>query len=128
MAPQQLLAALARASVHSQQLLVLVTNVTLESPQLLTQGTMVSTHVLDIHLQGLDLTCIHAEMTTLSCNGALGGLLQLEHVLGISRHVRPTAMVVVMVDVARPIDARLSLRIGVVLNLVERDGHAYGVR
>jgi hypothetical protein len=41
----------------------------------------------------------------LSNNDALGVVLQLEHVLGISRHVHPTSLVVVLEDVARLVHA-----------------------
>jgi hypothetical protein len=67
-------------------------------------------------------------MTTLSCNSALGIVLQLELVLSISCHVCPTTMVVVLKDVARLINVHLPLWVGVVLDRVHRDRHARGVR
>jgi hypothetical protein len=49
-------------------------------------------------------------------------MLQLELVLGVSRHVCPTTMVVLLVDITRPNDACLPLQIRVVLNWVEAVG------
>jgi hypothetical protein len=73
---------------------LLVMNVTLKSPQLLAQGTMLLSHTFDLLLKGFDLTCISTEMTMMSSNDVLGV------VLGISRHIRPTSMVVVLKDIA----------------------------
>jgi hypothetical protein len=112
----QLLVVLAQASVHSQQLLVLVMNSTLEAPCLLAQGTVVSTHVFNLHLQFLDFPCIGAETTILCCSSAVGVLMELEHVLGISYHALPPSTVVLLVDIICPFDTRLPLRIGVALN------------
>jgi hypothetical protein len=88
---------------------------------------MLLAYMLDLSFKGFDLPYISAETAVLSCNSALGVLLQLEHVLGVSRHVRPTVMVVVLKDIVRLINARLPLWIRVVLNWVQRDGCARGV-
>jgi hypothetical protein len=95
---------LGRVTVDGQKLLVLVTNATLKSPQLLVQGTMLLSHTSDLLLKGFDLPCISTKMTTLSSNDALDVVLQLEHVLGISRHVRPTSVIMVLEDIARLIN------------------------
>jgi hypothetical protein len=91
--------------VDGQKLLVLVVNETLKSPQLLAQGTMLLSHTSDLLLKGFDLPGISTKTTMLSSNDGLGVVLQLEQVLGISRHVRPTHMVVVLEDVAHLIHA-----------------------
>jgi hypothetical protein len=78
----QLQVMLTRLSVHSQQLLVLFMNSTVEGPCLLAQGTVVSTHVFNLHLQFLDFPCTRVETAVLCYNGALGVLFKLEHVLG----------------------------------------------
>jgi hypothetical protein len=54
----------------------------------------------------------------LSSNNALGVVLQLEQVLGISRHVHPTSVVVVLEDSAYLINVCHPLRIRVVLDRV----------
>jgi hypothetical protein len=95
-----LLVTLDRAKVDGQKLLVLVTNVTLKSPQLLVQGTMLLINMPDLLLKGCDLPCISIETAALSSNDTMGVMLQLEHVLGMSRHVCPSSMVVVLEDVA----------------------------
>jgi hypothetical protein len=65
--------------------------------------------MFDLPLKGFVLPCISTEMTPLSCNDVLGVVLQLEQVLGISRHVRSTTVIVVPKYVARLINARLPL-------------------
>jgi hypothetical protein len=104
--------------VDSQELLILVMKVTLKVPQLLAQGTVLLGHTPDLLLKGIDLPCIDTEMLTLSRNGVMRALLQLEHVVAISHHVRPTTMIVVLKDVARLIDVCHPLQIRVVLNRV----------
>jgi hypothetical protein len=89
---------------------------------------MFLSHMPDLLLKGFDLPCISTETTTLSCNDALGVMLQSEQVLGISCHVHPTTMVVVLKDVARLINACPPLQIRVVLDRLQRDGRVYGVR
>jgi hypothetical protein len=100
---------LSRATVDSQKLLVLVANATLKSPQLLAQGTVLLSHMSDLLLKGFDLPCISTKMMMLSSNDALGVMLQPEQVMSISRHVRPTSVVVILEDVARLINACLPL-------------------
>jgi hypothetical protein len=94
-------------------------NATLKSPQLLVQGTVFLSHTFDLLLKGFDLPCISTETTMLSSNDAMGVVLQLEHMLSISRHVRPTRMVVVLEDVAFLIHACRPLWIGAVLDRVQ---------
>jgi hypothetical protein len=101
------------------ELLVLVTNATLECPQLLVQGIVLLSHMSNLLLKGFDLPCISTETTTLSSNDALGVVLQLEHVLGISRLVHPTSMVVVLEDIAHLINACRPLWIRAVLGRVQ---------
>jgi hypothetical protein len=96
--------------VDCQKLLVLITNATLMSPQLLVQGIMLLGHMPDLLLKEFDLPCISIETTTLSHNGVLGVVLESEQVLGISHHIRPTTMVVVLKDVAHLINVHLPLR------------------
>jgi hypothetical protein len=110
---------LGRATVVGQKLLVLVANATLKSPQLLMQGTVLLSHTSDLLLKGFDLPCISTETTTLFRNDALGVVLQLEHVLSISHHVRPTSVVVVLEDVARLINVCRPLWIRAVLDRVQ---------
>jgi hypothetical protein len=114
-----LLVMLGRAMVDGQELLVLVTNMTLKSPQLLAQGTVVLGHMPDLLLRGFNLPCISIETMTLSNNNALGVVLQMEQVLGISSHVCPTTVVVVLKDIARLFNAYPPLRIRVVLDQVQ---------
>jgi hypothetical protein len=114
--------------VDGQKLLVLVANATLKCPQLLVQDTVLLGHTPDLLLKGFDVPCKSTKMVPLSYNDALGIVLQLEQVLSISRHVRPTTMIVVLRDVACLVNACLPLRIIVVLDQVQRDGHARGVR
>jgi hypothetical protein len=76
-------------------------------------------HTLSLLLKGFDLPCISTETAPLSCNDVLGVMLQLEQVLGISHHVRLTTMIVVLKDVTCLINARLPLRIRVVLDRVQ---------
>jgi hypothetical protein len=113
--------------VDGQKLLVLVTNATLESPQLLAQSTVLLGHTLDLLLKGFDLPCISTETKTLSSNDALGVVIQLEQVLGISHHVHPTTVVVVLKVVPRLVNACPPLQIRVVLDRVRRDQCACGV-
>jgi hypothetical protein len=117
--PKWLLVMLGRATVDGQKLLVLVANATLKSPQLLMQGTVLLSHTSDLLLKGFDLPCISTETTTLFRNDALGVVLQLEHVLSISHHVRPTSVVVVLEDVARLINVCRPLWIRAVLDRVQ---------
>jgi hypothetical protein len=105
--------------IDGQKLLVLVTNATLKNPQLLVHGTMLLAHTLDLLLKGFDLPCISIKTVMLSSNDALGVVLQLEQVLGISCHVRPTTMVVVLEDVAHLINACRLLQIRAVLDRVQ---------
>jgi hypothetical protein len=114
--------------VDHQELLVLVANVTLKSHQLLAQGTVLLSHMPNLLLKGYDLPCLSTETTTLSHNDAFGVLLQLKQVLGISCHVCPTTVVVVLKDIACLINVCLPLQIGVVLDRVQRDGCAHGVK
>jgi hypothetical protein len=104
--------------VDGQKLLVVVANTTLKSPQLVAQCTVFLGHMSDIVLKGFDLPCISTEATTLSSNDAMGVMLQLEQVLGISHHVHQTSMVVVLEDVAHLINTCHTLRIRVVLDRV----------
>jgi hypothetical protein len=67
-----------RATVDGQELLILVVSATLKGPQLLMQGTMLLAQALNHLLKGCDLPCISTETASLSCNGALGVVLQLE--------------------------------------------------
>jgi hypothetical protein len=85
-------------------------------------------HTPDLLLDGFDFPCISTEMTMLSYNDALCVVLQSEQVLGISRYVRPTTVVVVLKDVACLINACPPLRIKVVLDQVQRDECVHGVR
>jgi hypothetical protein len=85
-------------------------------------------HVTDLLHKGLDLLCITSQMTLRSCNDALGVVLQLEQMLGITCHVRPTTVVVVLKDIARLIHACIPLRVEVVLDQVQRDGCARDVK
>jgi hypothetical protein len=101
--------------VDGQKLLLLVANTTLKSPQLLVQGTMFLSHTSDLLLKRFDLPCISTEMPALSSHDALGVVLQLEHVPGISCHVCPTSVVVVLEDVACLVLACHPLQIGAVL-------------
>jgi hypothetical protein len=78
----------------------------------------------DLLGNGLDLLGITTKTAPLSGNNALGVVLQLEQVLGIARHVRPTTMVVIMKDVACLIHVCLPLRVRVVLDWIQRDRHA----
>jgi hypothetical protein len=116
---KQLLVALNRATIDGQKLMVLVMNVTLKSPQLLAQGTVHLSHTSILLLKGFDLPCITTEMKMLSSNDALGVMLQLEQVMGISHHVRPTSVVVVLEDVARLVNACHPLQIRAVLDRVQ---------
>jgi hypothetical protein len=110
---------LGQETVDGQKLLVLVMNVTLKSPQIQAQGTVLLIHTSDFLLKGFDLPCISTETTTLSSNNVLGVVLQLEHVMGISRHVCPTSVVVVLEDSARLFNACRPLQIGEVLDQVQ---------
>jgi hypothetical protein len=83
--------------------------------------------MLDLLLKGFDIPRITTKTALLSCNNALGVVLQLEQVLGISHHVRPTIMIVVLKGVACFIHACLPLWIRVVLDWVQRDRRARGV-
>jgi hypothetical protein len=91
---------------------------TLKSPQLLAQGTVLLSHMSDLLLKGFDLPCISTETTALSSNDALGVMLQLEHVLGISHHVCPSNVVVVLDDVACLVHVCHPLQIRAVLDQV----------
>jgi hypothetical protein len=103
-------------------------NVILKSPQVVEQSAVLLDHTPDLLLKGFDLPCISTEMKMLSNNDALGVMLQLEQVLGISHNVCPTTMVVVLKDVACLINACPPLQIGAVLDRVQRDRRARGVR
>jgi hypothetical protein len=78
----------------------------------------------DLLHKGLDLLCITAQKAPLSFNDELGLMLQLEQVLGVACHVRPTTMVVVLKGIARLIHACLPLRVRAVLDRIQRDGCA----
>jgi hypothetical protein len=114
--------------VDGQKFLVLVASTTLKSPKLLAQGTMLLGHTPDLLPKRSDLPCTTTEMKMLSSNDILGIMLQLEQVLGISRHVHPTTMVVVLKDVAHIINACPPLRIRAVLDRVQRDRHACSLK
>jgi hypothetical protein len=94
-------------------------NATLKSPQLLVQGTVLLSHTSNLLLKGFELPCISTEMTALPSKDALCVVLQLEQVLGISCHVRPTSVVVVLEDIACLINAHCPLRIRAVLDQVQ---------
>jgi hypothetical protein len=110
--------------VDSQELLVLVAEVTLQVSHLLAHDTILLCHMTNLLGKGLDVLGITTKAALLSCNDALGVVLQLEQVLGIARHVRPTTVVVILKDVACLIHACLPLRVRAVLDWVQRDRRA----
>jgi hypothetical protein len=126
--PKQFLVMLDRAAVDGRELLVLVTKVTLQVSHLLAHDTILLGHTTNLLGKGLDLLGITTKTAPLSCNDALGVMLQLEQVLGIARHVHPTTMVVVLKDVARLIHVFLPLWVGAVMDRVHGDRRAHSGR
>jgi hypothetical protein len=84
----------------------------------LVHGTILLGDTADLLGKGLYLLGISTKRAPLSCNDALGVMLQLEQVLGIAHHVRPTTVLVILEDVARCIRVCLPLRVRAVLDRV----------
>jgi hypothetical protein len=64
-------------------------------------------------------------MALLGSNDVLGVMLELVYVLGIVCHVRPTTVVVDLIEVASLIHVSRPLWVGAVQDGVQRDGHAH---
>jgi hypothetical protein len=90
-----------------QKCLLLVAKATLQVPNLLTHNTILLGHATDLLGEVLNLLGIINKTAPLLHNDALSVVLQLEQVLVISGHVRPTAMVVNLKDIAHLIYASL---------------------
>jgi hypothetical protein len=109
----------------AQKCLLIVAKVTLQVPNLLMHGTILLGHATDLLGEVLDLLGITNKAALLLRNDALYVMLQLEQVLGISGHVRPATVVVNLKDVGHLIHVSLPLWVRVVLDRIQRDGHAY---
>jgi hypothetical protein len=92
-----------------QQCLILVANVTLHVSNLLAYDTILLGHTTNLLVEVCDLLDIATKMALLCSNDALGVVLQLEQVMGIACHVRPTTVVVDPIDVTCLIHAGLPL-------------------
>jgi hypothetical protein len=119
MVMKYVLVVLGRVMLDGQELLVLVVKVTLQICHLLAHVTILLGHTADLLGKGLDLLGITTNVTPLSCNEALGVMLQLELVMGIACNIRPTTLVVVLKDVACLIHACLPLCVRAVLDRVQ---------
>jgi hypothetical protein len=111
-----------------QECLILVAEVTLQVCNLLAYDTILLGQTTDLLVEVRNLLGIATKTTQLCNNDALGVVLQLEQVLGIAHHVRPTTVVVDLIDVACLIHVSLPLQVGAVLNRVQRDGRTHSGR
>jgi hypothetical protein len=110
---------LRRMTVAVQENLDLVMEVALQVPNLLAYDTILLGHMIDLLVEACDLLGIATKTALLCSNDALSVMLQLEQWLGTARHVRPTTMVVDLIDVACLVHASLPLRVKAVLDWVQ---------
>jgi hypothetical protein len=91
----------------AQKCLFLVTKVTLQAPDLLTHSTNLLGLAADLLGEALDFHGIANKTTSLLCDDALSVVLQLKQMLGISGHVLPATMVMILKDIVHLIHASL---------------------
>jgi hypothetical protein len=115
---------LRRMTETTQKCLLLVAKVTPQVPNLLMHDTILLGHTADLLGEVIYLLSITNKAALLLCNDALSVMMQLEQVLGISYHVRPTTVVVNLKDVAHLIHASLPFWVRAVLDRIQRDGCA----